>query len=261
MKVKTAFFTYGIPAIKAILILIAGVLFVSFLSRAVEKVLIKHQNQYIGMILSKLIYYLGLFLVVMTALDNFGISTTQLIGAAGVVGVAVGFAAQTSVSNIISGAFLIAEKPFVIGDRLQIGNISGNIQAIDLLSVKLITSDNEYVRIPNEYLVKNSFINLTKFDLRRISVVVGVSYKEDLNKVLHLLNEVINENEYNKNKEKTLSVITDFADSCVNLTAYMWVPSNKILLSKSSLLNGIKQKFDQEKVEIPFPQIVVRQES
>ncbi|OGB83302.1 hypothetical protein A3F66_05580 [candidate division TM6 bacterium RIFCSPHIGHO2_12_FULL_32_22] len=251
---------YGYPLIKAAAIFVVGLLFINFISNSLERLLSRFQSEYVGMIIGKLVYYIGLFFVIMAALDNFGINTTQLLGAAGVVGVAVGFAAQTSVSNIISGAFLIAEKPFVIGDRLQVGNIIGRVSAIDLLSIKLVTADNDYIRIPNEYLVKNSFVNLTKYKLKRVSVTVGVSYKEDLQKVLKILNEIIADNEFNKNKEKILSSITSFDASSITVTAYMWVSNQQTISSKSSLLKDIKERFDKEKIEIPFPQVVVHKE-
>jgi small-conductance mechanosensitive channel len=260
MNVKDLLFSYGITGFKALFIFVVGFFFIKILASFAERNLNKYHSDYLGMVAGKLIYYVGLFLIVMTALSNFGINTTQLLGAAGVFGVAIGFASQTSVSNIISGIFLIAEKPFVVGDWLQVGAIKGKVSDIDLLSIKLVTADNEYIRIPNEYLVKNSFVNMTKFKLRRISVKIGVSYRQDLSKVLHLLNQVIAENELNKNREKSLSVVTSFDESVISLTAYMWVSSTQIIASKSSLLKDIKQKFEQEHIEIPFPQIVVHRQ-
>lgn len=250
---------YGLELVKALLIFVIGFLAVRFLSKALEKLVEKYHSAYGAMILSKIIHYVGLFLVVMISLDKLGINTTQIIAAAGVLGVAVGFASQTSVSNIISGIFLIAEKPFVLGDRIQVGSLSGRIVAIDLLSVKLVSADNDYVRIPNEYLIKNSFINLTRYSTRRMSVQIDVSYEDNLNQVLEVLNNVISKNKYNQDSNKSSSFVTQFKDSSIMVTAYMWIFPKDIFKAKSTLLIEAKKAFEDNGIEIPSPQLVIHQ--
>ena len=119
----------------------------------------------------------------MAVLGELGVKLTALLGAAGIVGIAVGFASQTSVSNIISGLFLISEKPFAIGDVLKVGGTTGIIQSIDLLSIKIRTFDNLFVRIPNEKILSSEVTNITRFPIRRMDIVFQVDYGQDLARV------------------------------------------------------------------------------
>jgi small-conductance mechanosensitive channel len=99
------------------------------------------------------IRYAGIIVIVMTFFHQIGIDISAILGAAGIAGVAIGFAAQTSISNIISGLFLVSEKAFSVNDVIQIEGFTGTVLSIDLLSVKIRTLDNQYVRIPNEKLI------------------------------------------------------------------------------------------------------------
>ncbi|MFN9975907.1 MAG: mechanosensitive ion channel family protein, partial [Phycisphaerae bacterium] len=113
------------------------------------------------------------------ALDSLGFDLKVLLGAAGILTVAVGFAAQTSASNLISGLFLMFERPFVVGNSIVIGDLRGEVVAIDMLSTKIRTFTNMMVRIPNETLVKSNIVNLSYFPIRRVDLEVGVAYSSD----------------------------------------------------------------------------------
>ncbi len=149
---------------------IAAVGFV--VARAVSAALLRIMGRFLNgqqrMIVSRVVYYLLLGLFLMSALHELGFSLSILMGAAGILSVAVGFASQTSASNLISGLFLIVERPFSVGDVITLGNTTGEVLSIDLLSVKLRTFDNLYVRIPNETVIKSEVTTLTKFPNRRI---------------------------------------------------------------------------------------------
>ena len=131
-----------------------------------------------------------LVLSLLSAMQQVGFDLSVLLGAAGVFTVAFGFASQTSSSNVISGLFLIAERPFSVGDSIQLGSQSGEVLAIDLLSVKLRTFDNRYVRIPNETVMKSEVTNLTRFVIRRLSIPLIVPHSVDLDAVRRILLEV-----------------------------------------------------------------------
>lgn len=248
----------GIDFAKAFFVILVGFFVIKYGSRFLKRIGTQYHSNYVGMILSKVAYYIGWFLVIMTALDKIGFNTTQILGAAGVIGVAVGFASQTSFSNIISGIFLIAEKPFVVGDKIQVDTMVGKIVSIDLLSIKLVSSDNDYIRIPNEFLIKNSFINLTRYPIKRISIEVQIPYSIDIQSAINILNNVVSFNRYSQHKDKIDSLVTAFRDSSIQITAYMWVNSKNIEIAKSSLMTDIKKRFDQESIEMPYQHIIVK---
>lgn len=172
------------------LLFIIGFLAASLLSRAVYKVCLKRFSPHHASLSRRLVYWLVLALFVASGLKQLGFNLGVLLGAAGVLSVAIGFASQTSVSNLISGLFLIGERPFQIGDTIQVGNTTGEILSIDLLSIKLRTFDNLFVRIPNESLIKTEVINLTRFPIRRLDLKIGVAYKENINQVRQVLLKV-----------------------------------------------------------------------
>jgi small-conductance mechanosensitive channel len=133
-------------------------------------------------------------LFIASAMREMGFSLAVIMGAAGVLTVAIGFASQTTASNLISGLFLIGERSFEIGDIIKVGNTTGEVLSIDALSVKLRTFDNLFVRIPNETLIKSEVTTLSRFPIRRLDLQLGVAYKEDIEQVRKVLMAVADSN-------------------------------------------------------------------
>ena len=167
--------------------IVLGLFFVRLLAGVTQRYIMKKSTPQRQMIARKAITYTGFVLVLMAVLGELGVKLTALLGAAGIVGIAVGFASQTSVSNIISGLFLISEKPFSVGDVIRIGGTTGIIQSIDLLSIKIRTFDNLFVRIPNEKILSSEVTNITRFPIRRMDITLQVAYGQDLERVHELL--------------------------------------------------------------------------
>jgi small-conductance mechanosensitive channel len=209
------------------------------------------------MLVRKAIFYAGAFIILVAALRQLGFKLTALLGAAGVVGIAVGFASQTSVSNIISGLFLISEKPFAVGDIIKISDTAGIILSIDLLSLKLRTFDNLYIRIPNEELIKNKVTTVTRFPIRRLNIDLSVAYKDDLEKVKEVLLDIARNNPYCLNNPEPLFVIKEFGNHGIEILLGVWFSKTDYLALKNSIMLEIKQRFDTEGIEIPFPHISV----
>lgn len=204
-------------------------------------------------LIQRSVYYLGFLIILVTVLNEFGFKLSALLGAAGVLGVAIGFASQTSVSNIISGIFLISEKPFVVGDIVQVGNTTGTIRSIDLLSIKLQTPDNRFVRVPNETMIKTEVINITRFDTRRVNINLSVSYKEDLNKVISLLDQIVADEPLALKEPKHVTIIESFGDSGISILFGVWSNTQDFWDLKNALMLRIKDVFEQNKIEIPYP--------
>lgn len=215
----------------------------------------KKYTPHYGMLASKLFFYSGLIVVGVTVMGQLGISLAPLLGAAGIVGVALGFASQTSVSNIISGLFLIAEQPFKVDDIITINTTTGIVMSIDVLSVKLRTFDNKFVRIPNEMIIKTEVTNLTRFPIRRFDAKVSVAYKENIGRVRELLMEVAENNEYSLSEPEPQIIFDAFGSSSIDLDFRIWAPVDDWLLLKNTIQEEVKAKFDEENIEIPFPHV------
>lgn len=204
-------------------------------------------------LVSRVVFWTILVLFITSALRELGFKLTALPGAAGILSVALGFASQTSASNFISGLFLMLEKPFSVGDVIKAGETTGEVLAIDMLSVKLRTFDNRYVRIPNETLLKTETTTMTRFPIRRIDLKIGGAYKEDIQKVYDVLQEVAHLNPLCLEEPKPLFIFEGFGDSSQNLQFSLWTQRTKFLDLKNSILMEIKQAFDSNDIEIPFP--------
>ncbi|MBC8180707.1 mechanosensitive ion channel family protein [candidate division KSB1 bacterium] len=208
-----------------------------------------------GMIFSKFVLYTGVVIIVFSVLSELGFKLTHLLGAAGIIGIAVGFASQTSMSNIISGLFLIAEKPFQVDDIITVQNITGIVLSIDILSVKLRTFDNKYIRIPNETIIKSDVTNVTHFPIRRVDLNVGVAYKEDIARVREVLLDVAKKNPLCLNEPEPLVIFSGFGNSSLDLKLLVWAVKSDWLSLKNKIAEEIKKRFDEEGIEIPFPHL------
>ncbi len=205
------------------------------------------------LLVRRIAFYLLLAIFITSALRELGFSLATLLGAAGIFSVALGFASQTSASNFVSGLFLMVEKPFGIGDVIKVGNTTGEVLSIDLLSVKLRTFDNLYVRIPNESILKGESTTLTRFPVRRADLLVGVAYKEDINRVRDILMQVADLNPLCLEEPRPLFIFQGFGDSSLNLQFSVWAKRENFLDLKNSIQAEIKQAFDEAGIEIPFP--------
>lgn len=203
------------------------------------------------------IFYFLLILFTLTGLREMGFKLSVLVGAAGVLSVAIGFASQTSASNLISGLFLIGEGPFAIGDVIRVGATEGEVLSIDLLSVKLRTGDNLFVRIPNEQLIKSEVINLTRFPIRRLNLAIGIAYKEDISRVREALLNVARKNPLCLDEPPPSIIVQGLGASSVDLMFYVWTRRENFLAMRDSIQEAIKRSFDEAGIEIPFPQISV----
>lgn len=217
----------------------------------------KHFNAQRGMVVGKLLRYAGVILIALLVFNQLGFSLAPLLGAAGIIGLALAFASQTSVSNVISGLFLIAERPFEVGDVIAVGGVTGVVLSIDTLSVKLRTFDNRYVRLPNETLIKSEIVNNTRFPVRRVDLNIGVSYREDLPRVRELLTEIARDNPLCLMEPAPAIVINGFGDSSIDFLFGVWVAKENYLDLKNSIQEDLKRRFGEAGIEIPYPQLTV----
>ncbi len=236
-----------------VLLLGIGLPVMRLLGMLIRKGLKKKVSEQLIMILSKGVMYTGSTILVIMVLQKAGVQLGTLLGAAGIAGVAIGFASQTSLSNVISGLFLIWEQPFSIGDVLHVGEDHGVVHSIDLLSVQLRTFNNQLIRIPNETLIKSSFTNVTRFPIRRMDIPIGVAYKEDTERVIRILKEIANANPYCLDEPEPLIVFKGFGDSALEFLFGPWFAKTDYINLRNTLMTEIKQRFDAEGIEIPFP--------
>jgi len=237
------------------IVMLAGIGFplLFFIAASAGKATRNKLSPQVNMLLRKAIFYTGSIFIIISILYQLGFKMTAVLGVAGVAGIAIGFASQTSVSNIISGVFLISEQSFQVGDRIRVGDTTGLVLSIDLLSIKLRTFDNQLVRIPNESLIKDRVNNMTRFPLRRYDVNIRVAYKEDVGHVNKVLSEIARKNTYCLDEPEPLILFTNFGDSALEFLFGVWCVKADFLKLRQTIMQEIKERFDLEGIEIPFP--------
>ena len=248
---------YSAPIARSVVILGLG-LFLSFiLSQLIIRPLNSRLSGQSRLIIRKLISYSLTLIVIIMILREFGFQLTTLLGAAGIAGIAIGFAAQTSLSNIISGIFLVFEKPFEIGDVIRLGEHTGFVESIDLLSLTLRTFDNTSIRIPNETLVKGMLINITRHPIRRYDIEIGISYNQDIDNVLAVLREVADENPHVLVEPEPLVSLTGFGESELKFLLGVWHEKDDFIAMRNSILRDLKARFDKDGIDIAYPHRVI----
>jgi len=244
-----------VPAIRVTLLACVGF----WLSFQVGRIVLRRSQPHLSgqtaMLISKIAKYGLSLLVLVSVLRQMGFDLGAFLGAAGIAGVAIGFASQTSLSNLISGLFLLGERPFKIGDVVEIDGITGRVDTIGLLSTYIRTFDNRQVRLPNETIVKTRVINITRFPIRRLDLDVGVAYKEDAARVMRLLREVANANPMVLDEPEPIVMIKGFGTSSVDFMLGVWIDQADLLDARNAMLTAIKARFAHEGIEIPFPHV------
>lgn len=244
--------------IGAAIILFAMWIIYRIILRRVKKIPAEKISAQRSLIIRKIITYAFFIIVAMYILSLFGLKLSAIWGAVGISGVVLAFAAQTSVSNVISGFFVLAEKTLKVGDLITVGNESGIVDDIGLLSIKIHTLDNQMVRIPNSTIINTNLRNTSFFPKRRMSISCSASYETDLNFALETLKKV---------PELCPAVLQDpapavwidgFGESGVNLTLAIWFDAANFLDAKNQAFVAIKRVFDEAKIEIPYNKIDVK---
>ena len=231
-----------------ILVLFAALKVVAFIvGRLVER---RFSRQSM-MITRKIVTYLGSVLIVLVVLAQLGISLTGLLGAFGIAGVAIGFAAQTSVSNIISGVFLISEKSFELGDLVRVGENTGVVLSVDLLSIKIRTLDNQFIRIPNETLIKSEVTTITRFPIRRMNFEFTVAYNTNLPALQQSLYEVVESIPQCLDEPRPLYLIKQFGPRGVDILLGVWFAKEDFIEVKNRVHEGLKERFERDGIEVP----------
>lgn len=240
---------------RIVALLVIGLPLVFWLSHWINRRFTERFSSQQGMLAGKVVLYAGIVFVALSLVRELGFSISGFLGAAGVAGIAVGFAAQTTLSNFISGLFLMAEKPFVVGDVVSVGGTTGAVLSIDTLSVKLRTFDNKMVRIPNETIIKTETTTVTRFPIRRADLSVGIAYKEDIARVRELMLDVAHRHPLVLEDPEPMVHMVGYGSSSIDLLFVVWCVKTDFLKVKNAMLEQVKKRFDEEGVEIPFPHV------
>jgi small conductance mechanosensitive channel len=246
---------FGIHIISAIVILALGLWAAKLFTKLFIKVLRKRDVDptLTGFLSSALKFTIYLF-VITAAVGQLGVETTSFIAVLGAAGLAVGLALQGSLSNLASGIMLVVFRQIKVGQFIEGGGTSGTVEKIGIFNTTLVTIDNKVVYIPNSKLINDNIINYNEKEIRRVDMVFGISYDDEIIKAKAIINSILSADSRILKDPAPQVVVAKLDQSSVNINVRPWVKTTDYWDVYFDLLELIKKKFDEEKITIPFPQ-------
>ena len=252
---STTVVSLGKNLIVALIIFYVGRLVISFVVRGLHKMLQKNGvDKTLETFVCNLVRTALLIVVIIAAISALGIETTSFIAIFGAAGLAVGLALQGSLSNFASGVLIVLFRPYKVGDFIEAAGINGSVEQVQILTTVLKTGDNKQVIVPNSQIMDSVITNYSANDTRRVDMVVGVSYDDDLDKVRSTIQELVAADERIMAEPACTIAVSALADSSVNFVVRPWVKTSDYWGVMFDLTEAIKKRFDKDGISFPFPQ-------
>jgi len=249
---------YGLNFLFAIIIFIVGKIVVKALGKVLSKVLKKAKVDSILIdFISGIVSSLLMLFVIIAAVGQLGVDTTSLVALIGAAGLAIGLSLQSSLQNFASGVMLIVFRPFTSGDFVEVAGIAGVVEKITIFSTQLRTGDNKEMIVPNGKIYGDVITNYSAKDTRRVDMVFGIGYDDDIKKAKNLILKVLEEDSRVLKDPEPLVAVSELADSSVNFAVRPWVSSADYWGVYFDTHEKIKLLFDEENISIPYPQMDV----
>ncbi len=259
--IETYVLPWGINIVMALAIFIIGKFVVKMVVKFTKKLMSKaHVDNILINFIASIINAILLLFVVIAALDQLGVETTSLIALIGAAGLAVGLALQGTLQNLASGVMLIIFRPFSDGDFVEAGGVSGVVEEIGIFSITMRTGDNREVIVPNGAIYGGTITNNSRRATRRVDMVFGIGYDDDLLKAKEILNRILSEDERILADPAPTVAVGELADSSVNFNVRPWCNTSDYWGVYGDIHEKVKLTFDAEGISIPYPQMDVHQD-
>jgi small conductance mechanosensitive channel len=247
--------TYGFKILAAIVILIVGRIAVGIVTGVVQRLMVRHQADVtLTRFVASLTKITLMTFVVIAAIRALGVETTSFVAVIGAAGLAIGLALQGTLANFAAGVMLIIFKPFKAGDYIEGGGASGTVDAVQIFNTVLKTPDNKMVIIPNSKVTGDNITNYSAMAQRRIDLVFGIGYDDDIRKAKATLARILGEDDrVLKDPAPTVAVL-ELGDSSINFVVRPWVKTSDYWAVYFDITEKVKLTFDAEGISIPFPQ-------
>jgi small conductance mechanosensitive channel len=253
--IQTAVANWGLKVVAAIAILVIGRWLVALAARVLRAVMTKAKmDEMLVKFVSSIAYYALLAFVVIAAISQLGVQTTSVIAVFGAAGLAVGLALQGSLANFAAGVMLIVFKPFKVGDYVEAAGTAGTIEGIMIFSTRLKTPDNKVVWVPNGKIFDGNIVNYNASETRRVDMVFGCSYEDDLTKAKSILEGLLKDDDRILADPAATVKVSALADSSVNFNVRPWVKTEDYWGVYWDMTEKVKLRFDEEGISIPYPQ-------
>jgi small conductance mechanosensitive channel len=247
--------TYGIKLILAIVVLVAGLIIVKWITRGAVKMMTRaNVSESLVPFLKSMISVVLKILVFISVLGMVGIEMTSFIAILGAAGLAVGLALQGTLQNFAGGIIILLLKPYKVGDFIETQGYLGSVKEIQIFTTVLLTPDNKTIIIPNSPIATGSLINFSTQEKRRVDLSFGIGYNDDIEKARGIILDLINADERIDKEPEPFVRVSELADSSVNFAVRVWANTSDYWNIFFDLTENVKKSFDREGVSIPFPQ-------
>lgn len=254
--VSTYAIPWGVNIILAIAIFIVGRIIAKSIVKLLRRILDKSEmDEILINFISSIVNIALLLAIVIAALDQLGVDTTSLIALLGAAGLAIGLALKDSLQNFASGVMLIIFRPFKTGDLVETNGTTGIIEKITIFNTVMRTGDNCEIIVPNGAIYSGNITNYSAKATRRIDMVFGIGYEDDIRKAKEIIQEIINQDERILKEPAPLVAVAELADSSVNFNVRPWVNTADYWTVRFDLTEKIKLAFDDNGISIPYPQM------
>jgi small conductance mechanosensitive channel len=252
---NTYILPWGTKIVMAVLVFIIGRWIAKLLTKALQSVMTKGKvDQMLVNFLGNITYSALLAVVVLAALEKLGVNTTSALAILGAAGLAVGLALKDSLTSFAAGVMLIIFRPFKLGDFVEAGGIAGVVEEIRIFHTVLKTGDNREVTMPNAQIYSGTIVNYSARETRRIDLVIGIGYDDDIKKARDLINRVLEADATVLKDPAPTVMLLELGASSVDFAVRPWVKSGDYWTTRAAILEAIKTTFDKEGVSIPYPQ-------
>ncbi|MBT8107684.1 MAG: mechanosensitive ion channel [Gammaproteobacteria bacterium] len=246
---------FGKNIVIALLIFYVGKFVISLVVRGLRKMMRRQEvDPTLETFVCNLVRMALLVVVIIAAIGALGIQTTSFIAIFGAAGLAVGLALQGSLSNFAAGVLIVLFRPYRVGDFVEAAGIAGVVEQVQILTTVLRTGDNKQIIVPNGQIMDSIITNYSANETRRVDMVVGVSYDDDLDKVRATIQELIDAEERILDDPAPTVAVSELADSSVNFVVRPWVKTPDYWGVMFDLTEAIKKRFDKDGISFPFPQ-------
>jgi len=252
---------FGLKVVTALAVYIIGKMVVGIVVKVLRAVLTKSKmDEMLLNFVASIVRSVLLLFVIIAALDQLGVDTTSFIALLGAAGLAIGLALQSTLQNFAAGVMLIIFRPFQKGDFIEAAGISGKVCNISIFNTVISTGDNKQIIVPNGDVYGGTITNYSAHDTRRIDMVFGIGYDDDMKQAKKIMEQVIAADERVLKDPTTLIAVSELADSSVNFVVRPWVKTADYWAVKFALIENIKEAFDKNNISIPYPQIDIHQD-
>jgi small conductance mechanosensitive channel len=247
---------YGLDLLGAVVLLVGGWILASWVKRSMLRMLGRAPriDETLKPFIASVVRYTVLIFVIVAVLAQFGVQTASIIALLGAAGLAVGLALQGTLQNIAAGIMLLFLRPFRVGDYVDAEGLAGTVDEIGLFTTHMHTYDGVYLEVPNAQLWNRAIKNFSRLPTRRLDVVVGISYADDIDKAQAALLDLLRRDERVLADPEPQVLVSALADSSVNLNLRCWTNADNYWALLFDTTKGAKQRLDAEGITIPFPQ-------